>query len=54
MFVDLKGPLRAGKEVEVTLTFKESGTQTVKLPVKSMADADAMAPMDHGKDGAHE
>lgn len=44
MFMELKGPLRAGKEVEVTLNFKEAGAQTVKLPVKSMADADAMAP----------
>lgn len=50
MFMDLKGPLRAGKEVEVTLNFKTAGAQTVKLPVKSMADAAAMAP----KDGAHE
>lgn len=45
MFIDLKGPLRAGKEVEVTLNFKEAGAQTVKLPVKSMAEADTMAPM---------
>ena len=54
MFMDLKGPLRAGKEVEVTLTFKEAGEQTVKLPVKSMAEADAMGGMAHGKDGTHE
>lgn len=44
MFMELKGPLRAGKEVEVTLNFKTAGAQTVKLPVKSMAEADAMAP----------
>lgn len=54
MFLDLKGPLRAGKEVEVTLNFKEAGAQTVKLPVKSMAEADAMGGMAHGKDGTHE
>ena len=44
MFMDLKGPLRAGKEVEVTLTFKTAGAQTVKLPVKAMAEGEAMAP----------
>ena len=52
MFMDLKGPLRAGKEVEVTLNFKTAAPQTVKLPVKSMTDADAMGGMANG--GAHE
>lgn len=51
MFMDLKGPLRAGKEVEITLNFKTAAPQTLKLPVKSMADA----PMAAGHEGgAHE
>jgi periplasmic copper chaperone A len=48
MFVDLKGPLKQGEDVSVTLKFAKAGTVEVKYPVGAVgAGGPAMA---HGKD----
>jgi copper(I)-binding protein len=42
MFLDMKGPLKQGESVPVTLTFEKAGTMTVTFPVGAIGGA---APM---------
>ncbi|MBY0300130.1 MAG: DUF1775 domain-containing protein [Methylobacterium sp.] len=50
MFLDLKGPVKAGETVEGTLTFERAGTVPVRFPVAPIGAAApgwAAAPEDH-------
>lgn len=39
MLMNLKEPLKAGGEIEITLQFEKAGPMTVKVPVKSRSEA---------------
>jgi copper(I)-binding protein len=39
MFVDLKGALKEGYSVDVTLTFEKAGSVTVPFPVQGLGGA---------------
>jgi copper(I)-binding protein len=42
MFLDLKGVLKEGQSVEVTLTFEKAGSVTVPFPVQGLGGAPRM------------
>ena len=44
MFLDLKGPLKEGAKVDVTLTFEKAGSVTVPFPVQGLGGAMHMQP----------
>jgi copper(I)-binding protein len=46
MMIDLKGPLKEGDKVAITLNFEDGSSKKIEAPVKAPAPAMA-APMDH-------
>jgi copper(I)-binding protein len=42
MFLDLKGPLKEGQAVDVTLTFEKVGSVSVPFPVQGLGGAPHM------------
>jgi hypothetical protein len=46
MMIDLKGPLKEGDKVAITLNFEDGSSKTIEAPVKAPTPAMA-APMDH-------
>jgi copper(I)-binding protein len=42
MFLDLKGVLKEGQSIEVTLTFEKAGSVTVPFPVQGLGGAPRM------------
>ena len=42
MFLDLKGPLKQGQTVDVTLIFEKAGSVTVPFPVQGLGGAPQM------------
>ncbi len=46
MMIDLKGPLKEGDKVAITLGFEDGSSKTIEAPVRAPVPAPA-APMDH-------